>query len=254
MRVVSLCPSITESLVALGLAEALVGITRFCIHPKDVVRGVRKVGGTKDPDLAAILALKPDLVFLNEEENRREDFEILSKHLQVETSLIRRVDEVPEHLLRLGALTGAVDASKIEAELLQQALATLMPRFEFSYAYLIWREPWMSVSNDTYVADLVGRAGGRNVFAGAQDRYPSLSLTELVQLSPQVVLLPDEPFPFKERHATEIKALLPDAHVRLVSGDDCCWHGVRSRRGVALMQTLQTDYTTWVDTKTKRSM
>jgi iron complex transport system substrate-binding protein len=242
-RIVSLCPSITETLIDFGLAEQIVGVTKFCIHPADVVARLPKVGGTKDPDLDLILAARPDLVLLNEEENRREDFEALTaKGVPVETSLPKRVTDVPAELRRLGDLTGATEIAERRAVELEARIAALEADEKpgFTYAYLIWRDPWMSVNDDTYVADLLGRAGGINVFGDAPDRYPAVTLDDLRAKHPDVVFLPDEPFPFKAKHQAELAVEGLD-RTRLVSGDDCCWHGVRSIRGVRLMRTLVSD-------------
>jgi ABC-type Fe3+-hydroxamate transport system substrate-binding protein len=241
MRIVSLCPSITESLVALGLGAELVGITRYCIHPRETVRSVRKVGGTKNPDLAAIRELGPDLVFLNAEENRAEDVAALSAAHRVDVSHPRSAGEVPALLRRFGALTGREAEAEAWARRIEEALAALLrerpPRF--TVAYLIWKEPWMAVAGGTYVSDLLALAGGENVFAGADAPYPVVSEEELAATRPDVVLLPDEPFPFRERDADAWRARLPGTDVRRVSGDDFCWHGVRTLRGLAAAAELR---------------
>ena len=233
----------TETLIDFGLADQLVGITRFCIHPAEAVRSLPKVGGTKDPKLDRIRAAAPDLIFLNEEENRREDYDALVADFRVETTFPRRVDQVPADLRRIGELCEAAYRAEAQAATLEKALVELSdargqrPEASFSYAYLIWRQPWMSLNSDTYVSDLLARGGGRNVFAGAAARYPEITLTDLRDLRPDVVLLPDEPYPFKAAHADEVKATC-NTKVDLISGDDACWHGVRAIRGVALAQAL----------------
>jgi ABC-type Fe3+-hydroxamate transport system substrate-binding protein len=229
VRIVSLCPSITETVIDLGLASDLVGITRYCIHPASVVKDIPKVGGTKNPDIAAIIEASPDLVLANREENRREDYEALSAHVRVDASMPTRIGEVPGELRRLGALLGCATVAEARAAELEACLAELdRCRASFSFAYLVWRKPWMTVSGDTYVSDLFTRAGGRNVFAGAEARYPEITLDDLAARDPDVVFLPDEPFPFTPEHAAEISGA---KRIELVSGDDCCWHGVRSIRG-----------------------
>ena len=244
MRIVSLVPSVTETLIDFGLATNLVGITRFCIHPADVVKALPKIGGTKDPKIDRIVAAAPDLVFLNEEENRREDYETLRRAgLRVETAFPRRVDQVPDDLRRIGEACGTVESAQTRAHELETALADLERRQKaqpnhFTFAYLIWRNPWMTINGDTYVSDLLGRAGGRNVFHDRPTRYPELTLNELAERRPDVVLLPDEPFPFKEAHRQELEAELPEMGHQLISGDDACWHGIRSIRGVALAHQL----------------
>lgn len=240
VRIVSLCPSTTESIIVLGRAEALVGRTKFCIHPADVVAGIEKVGGTKSPKIDRILALEPNLVLLNEEENRRADHDALAPHVRVEVSFPKTVGEVPDHLRWLGRLIDAEGEANVQAAALEAALEDLdgvraaRPKARFRYAYLIWRGPFMAAGAPTYVDDLLGRAGGVNVCAEL-GRYPEV---ELERLDPDVVLLPDEPFPFAEAHIPEIRALQPSARVELLPGDDCCWHGTRSLQGVQLAQAL----------------
>jgi ABC-type Fe3+-hydroxamate transport system substrate-binding protein len=241
MRLVSLCPSITESLVTFGLLDELVGVTRYCIHPKEAVRRLRKVGGTKNPDLAAIAELAPDLVFLNAEENRAEDLVALALSHRVDVSYPTRAGEVPDLLRRFGALTGRLREAEDWARRIEDALVRLeaAPRRRFTYAYVIWKDPWMVASDGTYVSDLVSLAGGENVFADSSVPYPTTTEEELVSRRPDVLLLPDEPFPFREPHASHLRSLLPGSDVRLVAGDDFCWHGVRTLRGLDAAAALR---------------
>jgi ABC-type Fe3+-hydroxamate transport system substrate-binding protein len=237
VRIVSLCPSTTETLVDLGLASSLVGVTRFCIHPAEVVRGLRKVGGTKDPDVEGIVDLAPDLVLMNAEENRREDHAALAARLRVDVSHPRRVDEVPALLRRWGALTGTEARAEARATEVEDALAALSREAEavrpWRYLYVIWRGPWMAAGQGTYISDLLARAGGVNVVEA-----PDYPVVDPAALAPDVVLMPDEPFPFADKHRPELGALLPAARLELVSGDDACWHGVRTLRGLAWLRAL----------------
>ncbi len=244
MRIVSLCPSITETLIDFGLAQSLVGITRYCIHPRAVTRTLAKVGGTKTPDIEAILALQPDLVFMNEEENTKEAFAALEKKVELDVSFPRTVLEVPAVLRHIGARTETRPIAEARAAELEDALDSLTsrPREKFRFSYLIWREPWMTVARDTYVSDLICRAGGENVYAEAADRYPTTTLEDLSRRNSDLVLLPDEPYRFRERDRDEIQRILPATAVELVSGDDCSWHGVRSIRGVQLLESLSAKY------------
>jgi len=181
-RVVSLCPSITETLVAVGGLSLLVGATRFCTRPKGLLWGLPRVGGTKDPAVQRILDLAPDLVFANEEENRREDVEALrGAGVAVDVSFPRRVRDVPADVRRLGQILGTSDQAQALALRIEEELASLEnspPLRPFRYAYWIWMEPWMTVSGDTYAADLLRLAGGENVFASEEDRYPSTTPAE----------------------------------------------------------------------------
>lgn len=237
MRIVSLCPSTTESLAALGMGAALVGVTRFCVHPRSVVAGLTKVGGTKDPKLERILALEPDLVVMNREENRLEDHDALvAAGLRVIADMPQRVAEVPGHLRWLGAEVGRSDegerwALRIESEL---AHVTVHDGASFRFAYLIWRRPWMAVGPGTYTHDLIALAGGRNVVDGG--RYPEVSLETLRKAD--VVLLASEPYPFSEKHRPELEAALPGVELRFVDGEAYCWHGVRTEAGLRSVRAL----------------
>lgn len=238
MRLVSLCPSITESLVALGAARDLVGVTRYCIHPKEALRSVPRMGGTKNPDLSAIRAARPDLVFCNAEENRTDDIEALRRDFTVDVSLPRRVAEIPGLLRHFGALTGHAENAEMWALRLEEEMRGLEGRSRpsFRFVYLIWRDPFMTVSGDTYVSDLLRRVGGRNAFekkgVGTHD-YPTVAEEEVVQEGPDLLVLPDEPYRFGEKDAAFWRERLPAAsRVVLVRGDDFCWHGTRTLRGL----------------------
>lgn len=252
MRLVSLCPSITESLAALGLAGDLVGITRYCAHPKEALLGVPRVGGTKNPDLAAIRAARPDLVFCNAEENRKEDIVALSQEFRVDVSHPRTVGEIPALLRRFGTLTGREEESekisskveeaqeRVEGEARQRAGRA---SGRFSFVYLIWKDPWMTVGPRTYVADLLRRVGGSPSLEESStppvSDYPVASENGILLSRPDVVILPDEPYPFRERDAKFWRERLPaSCRVLLVSGDDFCWHGVRTLRGLAAAEGL----------------
>lgn len=239
-RIVSLCPSTTETLIAFGARERLVGITRFCIHPTDGVRGLPRVGGTKTPDLEKIAAAEPDLIFMNEEENRAEDHAWLAERFEVDVSMPRTPEDVPDLLRRWGALVDACEAAEAAAGHIEAALGRLEARRDAAtvrFAYLIWRKPWMAAGSQTYIDALMRWGGGVNVFDGPE-RYPSFGLDGLAGRRPERVLLATEPFPFKPRHLPEVKAAVPDARVQLVDGDDISWHGVRTLRGLSLVERL----------------
>jgi ABC-type Fe3+-hydroxamate transport system substrate-binding protein len=238
VRIVSLCPSITESLVAVGLADALVGVTRYCVHPREKTARLRKVGGTKNPDLAAIRALAPDLVFVNAEENRLPDIEALAREFPVEVSHPRRVADVPPLLRRFGRLTGREARAEEIASKVEERLGKIesgVPGPVFRYAYLVWKDPWMIAGPRTYVADLLRIAGGIPSFEEEDGRgsdYPTTDEGSIVASRPDILILPDEPYRFSERDAAFWRWRLPHADVRLVPGDDWCWHGVRTLRGL----------------------
>ena len=246
MRIVSLCPSITETLVALGLREMLVGVTRYCIHPSESLVGIPRVGGTKNPDLEMIRSLRPDLVFANAEENRRADVEALSAEFRVDVSHPRDLSDAAELTRRLGRLTGRGGEGEAWAHRIEERLAAVrsVSRPPFRFAYLVWKDPWMLAGRGTYIDGLLSAFAGVNVApeAGmegpARTAYPVVSEEALAVLAPERLFLPDEPYRFGEDHRRHWQALLPGAAVHLVSGDDLCWHGVRTLRGLDLLERL----------------
>ena len=245
-RVVSLCPSITETIVAVGGLKGLAGVTRYCTRPSGMLWGLPRVGGTKSPDIARILDLKPDLVFANAEENRREDVEALREAgIEVDVTLSKTVAEVPEVIRHWGRLLDTSDqaevlAARIEMEV--KALASEPPKGTFRYAYWIWKDPWMTISDDTYVADLIRLAGGENVYGKEAVRYPTTHPTEALAREPQLHVFPSEPFPFaEEKHGALVEKLF-GSHARrvFVEGDNYCWHGVRTLEGLRAVRSLIT--------------
>jgi ABC-type Fe3+-hydroxamate transport system substrate-binding protein len=223
-RIVSLCPSITETIVALGGLKRLVAATRFCVRPQGLLWGLPRIGGTKDPRISQILDLKPDIVFANEEENRLEDVRALvDAGVEVDVSFPKTVSEVPAAIRSWGARLDAASegeaiASRIEGEL--RSLESSPPSMPFLYACWIWKDPWMTVSDDTYVATT-----------------PEESLAR----GADVHFFPSEPFPFKaDKHGAEIEKLFGSEKVRLfVEGDNLTWHGVRTLDGLAQMRKLR---------------
>ena len=239
MRIVSLCPSLTELVFDLGRGDELVGRTKFCIHPADRVAAVEKVGGTKNPKIARIIELAPDIVLLNEEENRREDAEALTAAgVRCHTSFPRTAVETAAMVRSIaGALNAVPDGERIARDIETRhtrVTRAATGRPPVRYAYLIWREPWMTVNADTFVSALLGDAGGENVFAANADRYPTITPADLRAADPDMVLLSTEPFPFKPSHADELATLSGIAHERfqIVDGELLSWHGSRTPAGI----------------------
>ncbi|HME68526.1 MAG TPA: helical backbone metal receptor [Myxococcota bacterium] len=235
-RIVSLVPSLTEALFVLGLGERVVGVTDWCVYPAEGVAPLPKLGGTKNPDLPAILALRPDLVIANQEENRRQDVERLrAAGIAVWVTYPRTVRDGAV-LLREIALLGATEEAirdvvePVEAALDAALAARGGPRQRVFCP--IWRDPWMSVGPDTYAHDLLSLCGGENVFGGRSDRrYPRVRLAEVEAAAPDVVLLPDEPYSFGPVDAAEIARLdTPASHegrIHLIDGTWVSWYGPR---------------------------
>jgi ABC-type Fe3+-hydroxamate transport system substrate-binding protein len=246
-RIVSLIPSLTEALFALGLGDRVVGVTDWCVHPRGAVAGLSKVGGPKTPSVEAILALQPDLVIAGREENRRRDVERLeSAGVRVWATCPRSVEEgarLLRELAGLGAAPEAVEAVVVPVERALEAARAQRPARATRVFCPIWKRPWMAVGGGTYADDLLSLCGGRNVFAErAERRYPIVQIADIVRAQPEVILLPDEPYAFGPRDVAELASLdVPAAHdarVHLIDGTWVSWYGPRIARALQMLRRL----------------
>jgi ABC-type Fe3+-hydroxamate transport system substrate-binding protein len=235
-RVVSLVPSLTEWLVSVGVGERLVGVTDWCAEPAEVTARLPKVRGTKNPDLAAVRSLAPDLVVANAEENRRIDVERLEAagvavYVTAPVTVAGAVDELRALAEVVGDLPGAAALDGRLRDALATARAALTDRPAARYACAVWRDPWMWVGRATYAADLLALAGGEDVLDDPGGRYPRLDPAAVATLGPEVVLLPSEPYPFTGSDAEEV-AGWSGAPVRLLDGRALTWYGPRIPRAL----------------------
>jgi len=237
-RIVSLIPSITETLFRLGAGDRVVGVTKFCTEPPDGVATKPTVGGQKNPRVDFIIDLKPDLVVANVEENRKADVEALwAAGLSVLVTYPRTLREGIQLILDLGVLTATMGRAQALADACQATLEEVESgnagRAPVRIFCPIWRGPYMTISGDTYVGDVLRACGGENIFRDHPKRYPTVTLQEMAALRPEVILLPDEPYPFAEKHLADFQAF-PEvpavrAHrVHLVDGKVLSWYGSRS--------------------------
>ncbi|HUR67960.1 MAG TPA: helical backbone metal receptor [Candidatus Thermoplasmatota archaeon] len=246
-RIVSLVPSWTETLFAMGLDAGIVGVTRWCVHPKELVAHIEKVGGTKDPDVLRIVALRPDLVVCDHEEQRKEDVEALrAAGLDVFLSDVRGLEDSLRDVRRLGEATGRTEAAHAIAQRVRATMTELASQREAPIpVYVpIWRRPWMTMTKDTYAHAVLDAAGARNVFADAEGRYPERGPEEALEAGARAVLLPTEPYPFhtKEEAVLEelVEAGFPKERVHLVDGEALTWYGAREAEGLrAVAATVQ---------------
>lgn len=226
-RIVSLVPSQTEFLFHLGLKNQVKGITWFCIHPKDDVKDIAKVGGTKKLNLDKIRNLKPDLILANKEENFKEDIERLRAEFSVWTSNVITIDDALSMMLSIGSMVDRQAVAKTCVDDIVESFSK-MQGFSRSALYLIWKEPWMGVGEGTYINSLLNKTGLTNVLG--QERYPELSLDQISELKPDLIFYSSEPFPFKEEHMKNLIEILPNSKHVLVDGEVFSWYGNRMLR------------------------
>lgn len=244
-RIVSLVPSLTESVITLGGADRLVAVTEWCVHPEDVVKSIPKVRGTKNPYIKKILELKPDLVLANREENRERHVVELRRHVPVFVSYPRSVFDALKTVKDLGALLGAQERADEITETCETLIDGIHKTTDpyFHTACLIWRDPWMAVGPDTYIHDLLGHFGFVNVYRDDDGRYPETSLEELSERGPEIVLLPSEPYEFEENDREEVQAALcykvPGCRAVLVDGGYLTWWGTRTLAALRYLTNLR---------------
>jgi len=239
-RIISVVPSQTELLFYIGLADEVIGITKFCIHPEDKFLKTEKVGGTKQLDIAKIKALKPDLIIANKEENERSQIVELIEFCPVWISDISDLDEAIDMIEKVGELVGKGDAAHMLANKIKQQFNKLIIQPSIrSAAYFIWRKPYMVAGKDTFIGNMLQKCGLINVFD--QDRYPEIDAGAVVNANPAVVFLSSEPYPFKEKHIEEIKTLLPSAIIKIVDGELFSWYGCRLLYAPAYFKNLLTE-------------
>ncbi len=242
-RIVSLVPSITELVCDLGLADRLVGRTGFCIHPREVLRKVAKIGGTKDVKLDVIRSLRPTHLIVNIDENRRETVEALSGFIP---NVIVTHPCVPEDNVALYRLLGGIFGVEQSAEDLVSRFTAALAEADAMRArlapeqvlYLIWREPWMAVSRQTYISAMLARVGWISWPAEADKRYPAFGW-DAPWLNPvERVLLSSEPYSFREKHVAEV-ARLSGRPVELIDGEMASWYGSRAIAGIRYLADLR---------------
>ena len=247
-RIVSLVPSLTEALFAFGLDEEIVGVTRFCVEPRQGVAGKTKVGGTKTLNLARIRALEPDLVIASAEENSRDDVkELIEDGWPVFVSLATSVQGAIHLLRQLASITGTTVTAQPIIHEAKEALVSLRAanagREPLRVFCPIWRDPYLTIGPGTYVHDVIAVCGGRNVFAKGPGRYPEVQLAQMAALDPEVILLPSEPYRFRERHKADFRAFpevtaVKNGHIFLVDGKMLCWYGPRIGRSLRELSAL----------------
>lgn len=241
MKVISLVPSITEALFDLGLTEnEVIGRTKFCIHPKEKIQKIEKIGGTKNLNIKKIKILQPDLIIANKEENDKTQIEELSIDFNVLITDISNLVEQNQMLEDFGILfKKEKEAGHYKLKISEVLEKSCVPG-NFKAAYLIWKNPYMTVGSDTYIHDVLTKIGFRNVFQNRK-RYPEIDLSDLAEAD--VIFLSSEPFPFKQKHVEELKHIFPDKKIMIVDGEAFSWYGTRISKCENYFQTLKKQLT-----------
>jgi len=235
MRIVSLVPSLTELVWWFGFGEALVGRTTFCVEPAGEIERVPRLGGTKNPKIDRIIELQPDLVLANKEENRREDVEALqAAGLEVLVTDPNTVPEAVAMIRDLGKRLGCRAKANVLAAAIEAELAVPAPARRPRVFVPIWREPLLALGSASYGHDLLERAGAENIFAD-RSRYPAVTREEVEARRPDLILLPDEPYPFGETDAAAWSAVAP---ARVVDGKLLWWYGPRIPTALRTLREL----------------
>ena len=237
MRIVSLVPSITESLFDFGLTEIeVVGRTKFCIHPKTLITNVPVIGGTKNLNLDKIKALKPDLIIANKEENEKLQIEELGKYFEIWLTNIENLQDNQNFLTELGTLLnkqGLALNFNEKINVIFDSSKELAPK---KVAYLIWKNPYMTVGSDTFIHEIIEKIGFTNLFEDSK-RYPEISVNQMKEA--EYVFLSSEPFPFQQKHIDELQKELPDSKIILVDGEAFSWYGTHLSRCGDYFKTLR---------------
>ena len=254
-RIISIVPSQTELLFHLGLGDAIIGLTKFCIHPIDCQKGRTIVGGTKTIDIELIKSLNPDLIIANKEENEKTAIEELSVDFPVFVSDVTDLDSALSMIRCVGQLTQKYEESELLIKQIQNEFNTQFTApssdnenksaaFFFSAqhiplrtCYLIWNKPLMTVGSDTFIHSLMKIAGFENIFAD-KTRYPKVSMTDLIFLKCELLLLSTEPYPFKQKHVDEFEKHLPNTKIILVDGEMFSWYGSRLLKTAEYLKNL----------------
>jgi ABC-type Fe3+-hydroxamate transport system substrate-binding protein len=227
-RIVSTVPSQSEYLFDLGLEDEVIGITKFCIHPKSWFESKQKIGGTKNLHLERIAALNPDLIIANKEENTLSDIEWLAERFPVYISDINSLNEAYQAMSDIGILTNRqVEAEDWLDRIKDEQRVYNAADQEFgTVAYLIWNEPLMAVGSNNFIHDMLGIGGWDNCF-GHLKRYPVVTIDDIIAEAPHLLFLSSEPFPFKQSHVSYFKEHLPQTEVLIVDGEMFSWYGSR---------------------------
>ncbi len=239
MKIVSLVPSITESLFDFRLTKnELIGRTKFCIQPENKVKDVAIIGGTKNLNIEKIIALNPDLIIANKEENDRFQVEELKKKCKVWVTDIQNLEDNENFISEVGIL---LNKEKLAAEFnrnINEIFKNKSEKESVKSAYLIWKNPYMTIGSDTFIHEILEKLGFENIFKN-EKRYPEISLDQMSEAD--YIFLSSEPFPFQQKHIEEIQKHLPNQKIILVDGEAFSWFGTHISKCATYYKTLQAE-------------
>ncbi|MGC4128365.1 MAG: helical backbone metal receptor [Bergeyella sp.] len=223
MKVVSLVPSITETLFDLGLtSDEIIGRTKFCIHPKNEVKNVEIIGGTKNLNIEKIKSLKPDLIIANKEENVKEQVEELMQDFKVLVTNVETLEDNYYLLKQLGTIFGKEEKAQLFNQKIYEIFHFIKTKKPLKIAYLIWKNPYMTVGGDTFISKILEELGFENMFKNRK-RYPEVQPEDLE--GADWIFLSSEPFPFKEKHIEELRTVCKKPKITIVDGEAFSWYG-----------------------------
>lgn len=236
MKIISLVPSITETLFDFGLSDQeVIGRTKFCIHPKDFVKNIEIIGGTKNLNIPKIKSLNPDLIIANKEENDKFQVEELMKDFKVWVTDIETLEDNQNFLTELGRLLNKEDVAENFTQKINSVFNLKKTSDSKKVAYLIWKNPYMTIGSDTFIHEIIEKLGFENLFRD-QTRYPQISIDQMKEA--EIIFLSTEPFPFQQKHIEELQKELPGKNIILVDGEAFSWYGTHLANCSAYFQTL----------------
>jgi ABC-type Fe3+-hydroxamate transport system substrate-binding protein len=240
-RIVSVVPSQTELLFDLGLSNEILGITKFCIHPKEICKTKAIVGGTKNLNIEKIISLQPDLIIANKEENVKEQIELLSEKIPVWLTDVNNYDEALQMIADMGKITQTSEKANSIKQSIDEQLSAPIFNKKRKAVYLIWKSPFMTIGGDTFIDSMMHKAGFENTFHHLT-RYPEIEIENIAKSDCEFVLLSSEPYPFSQKHVDEMQASLPNKKIIIVDGEMFSWYGSRMLKSATYFKEISTSF------------
>jgi len=240
-RIVSVVPSQTELLFDLGLSNEILGITKFCIHPKEICKTKAIVGGTKNLNIEKIISLQPDLIIANKEENVKEQIELLSEKIPVWLTDVNNYNEALQMIADLGKITQTSEKANSIKQSIDEQLSAPIFNKKRKAVYLIWKSPFMTIGGDTFIDRMMHKAGFENTFHHLT-RYPEIEIENIAKSDCEFVLLSSEPYPFSQKHVDEMQAALPNKKIIIVDGEMFSWYGSRMLKSATYFKEISTSF------------